>query len=161
MKRLSLYTLVFAAWILTLICTGCSDVNCPLNNHVFATWSFYKSGEPYVLKDTLNILLKVNGTDSLVANRLYNVGSVDLPMSYFNASDTLTFEIKTASHRNYKDMVIVKKENIPHFNSPECGTWVEHYISSVVLTHNNVDSIAITDLKVDNNEVENFRIHFK
>lgn len=155
MKRVIISSLLlFSLW-------GCSDVNCPLNNHVFATWSFYKGDEPYVLTDTLNVFLKVNGTDSLVANRLINVNSIDLPMSFYNPADTLTLEVRSAHKRTYKDILIVRKENIPHFNSPECGTWVEHYVQDIRTTHNDLDSISIMNIKVDNNEIENFRIHFK
>lgn len=155
------FRLLFCYCIIAFSLFGCSDVNCPLTSGVYARWTFYKADELLKLTDTLNIYLKVNGQDTLLANRLYNVSSVDLPMSYYNSSDTLTLEIKTANHHTYKDMIIVKKENVPHFNSPECGTWVEHYVSDVQLTHNDLDSISVSNRKVDNNEVENFRIYFK
>lgn len=158
MKRLRF---LFCCCIAAITLVGCSDINCPLTNGVYAKWSFYKADKPLQLSDTLDIYLKVNGRDTLLANRLFNISSIDLPMSYYNSSDTLTLEIKTASHHTYKDMIIVKKENVPHFNSPECGTWVEHYVSDIQLTHNNLDSISVLNRKVDNNEVENFRIYFK
>lgn len=140
---------------------SCSNIDCPLTNKVYAKWSFYKADQQDNLTDTLYVYLRVNGTDSLVVNKLYNAKEVLLPMSYYNAADTLSFEMKSTGFRSYKDMVIVQKDNAPHFNSPECGTWVAHYIQHVTHTHNNVDSITVTNQNVDINEVENFRIYFK
>ncbi|MCF0159484.1 MAG: hypothetical protein HUJ99_01720 [Bacteroidaceae bacterium] len=162
MKHLRSYiTVCIVGWLACIALVGCSEANCPLNNSVYATWSFYKEDQLYKLNDTLNIYLQVNGQDSLVANRLNNVSYIGIPMSYYNSADTLTFEVKTSSHRVYKDIVIVHKENVPHFNSPECGAWVEHYIQNTELTHNDLDSITVTNPKVDNNEAENFRVYFK
>ncbi len=152
---------LFCCFVVAFSLAGCSDINCSLTNGVYAKWSFYKADELFKLSDTLNVYLKVNGKDTLMVNRLYNASSFDLPMSYYNSADTLTLEIKTTGHHTYKDMIIVKKENVPHFNSPECGTWVEHYISDIQLTHNDLDSISVTNRKVDNNEIENFRIYIK
>lgn len=173
---------------------GCSGLDCPLNNTVFATWTFYNSdGTQQVgLKDTLYV--KAEGTDSILINRLYGATSIQLPMSYYEDADKLLFEIhsidtlwyadttttdKPVYHVKvtvdgkeedawylldypvYQEWITVEKTNQPYFNSPECGVWVEHYVTRVSSTNHLIDSIQVVNPKIDNNEQENFRICFR
>lgn len=160
MKMKHLLFTLFLTGALTLL-NACASIDCPLNSTVYATYNFYQNGEPATLADTLNICLRVNGKDSLVVNRLYNSKTVNLPLSYYQATDTLLLKVSLANHRSYLDTVYISKENLPHFNKPECGTWVEHLVTQIRHTHNDLDSIVLIQPKIDTNETENFRLYFK
>lgn len=160
MKKVLKYMFLVLSVLTSAVLTSCSSVDCPLNNTVYATWTFEYPDGRQKLADTLDIYLQVNGKDTLVANRLIGVSSVNLPMSYYNEADTLTLELRANGQHAY-EQIIVKKSNIQHFNSPECGVWVEHYISGTENEGMILDSLRIRNSKVDNYEVENIRLYLK
>ena len=148
-----------------LLMANCAGIDCPLDNVVYSHWSFYSQEGAVTLTDTLYVYAKVNGADSLVVNRLYNASDMDVQLSYFNPIDTFVLEVHhpldSVTSVTYQDQVVLNKEDVAHFNSPECGVWQEHDIISLTTTHNMLDSITIVRPKIDTNEEENFRIYFK
>jgi len=148
-----------------LAIAGCDGVDCPLNNIVYSTWSFYGDGSTATISDTIYVYAKVKGSDTLLINQLYNASSMDLPLSYYQSADTFTLEVHqyvdSASYDIYSDQIIINKENLAHFNSPECGVWHEHNVTGVINTNTIIDSIQVVRQKIDTDEQENFRIHFK
>ncbi|MCQ2246100.1 MAG: DUF6452 family protein [Bacteroidaceae bacterium] len=155
MKK-NIFTKILGILLAITCITSCNSVDCPLNNTVYNTWTFYQEDEPVSITKEINVFLKVNGGDSLVVNKLTNAKSFSMPMSYYNPSDTVVIE-----YRNTSGTYIIEKDNLPHFNSPECGVWVEHNVTSIKGNHPLIDSVVVTNPKVDNIENENFRIYFK
>ena len=155
----------FFIGLLALIMAGCTGVNCPLTNTVYSHWSFYSDGQAVTVQDTLYVYAKVNGKDSLLINQLYNASSMDLPFSYYQPADTFIMEIHqlvdSVNIGIWKDRIIVSKDNLDHFNSPECGIWHEHNVTQVQSTSIMLDSVQVVKPKIDTNEDENFRIYFK
>ena len=76
-----------------LAIAGCDGVDCPLNNIVYSTWSFYGNGSIVTIPDTVYVYAKVKGVDTLLINKLYNASSMNLPLSYYQPADTFTLEI--------------------------------------------------------------------
>ena len=144
---------------------GCDGVDCPLNNIVYSTWGFYADGSNVTIDDTIYVYAKVKGVDTLLINQLYNASSMNIPLSYYQQADTFTLEIHqyvdSASYDIFSDQIIINKEDLAHFNSPECGVWHEHNIKEVNNTTTIIDSIQVVRQIIDTNEQENFRIHFK
>ena len=142
--------------------SGCAGVDCPLNNVVTSHWYFYDGEDAVSVLDSIYVYAKVNGRDSLVVNRLYNASSFDLQFSYYQPVDTFLLEIRHPGDDGETqigiDWIIVDKEDLAHFNSPECGVWHEHNVTSVQSSHVLIDSIQIVRPKIDTNEEENFRI---
>ena len=148
-----------------LAIAGCDGVDCPLNNIVYSTWSFYGNGSIVTIPDTVYVYAKVKGVDTLLINKLYNASSMNLPLSYYQPADTFTLEIHqyadSESYEIYSDQIIINKDNLSHFNSPECGVWHAHNVTGVINTTTMIDSIQVIRKKIDTDEQENFRIHFK
>ena len=84
MMKLKAFGLALMALILV---QGCDTIDCTLNNTVSYTCYFYANGKPVSINDTLYIY--ACGTDSLLINRKVGASNVILPMSYWNAEDTL------------------------------------------------------------------------
>lgn len=154
-----------AAMLAALGLWGCASVDCPLTNTVYSHWGFYSQEQAVPLMDSLYIYARVHGRDTLLVNRLYNAHSIDLPLSYYLPADTFRLELHQGGDdgevRIWKEQVIVTKDNLDHFNSPECGIWHEHYITGIATNGGMIDSIKVVKPKIDTNEDENFRIYFK
>lgn len=151
--------------IVILNVTSCASVDCPLTSTVYSHWSFYSDGKNVSISDSVYVYALVHGRDTLLINRLYNASNMDLPFSYYLPADTFRLEIHQASEdggtNQWEDLIIIKKDNLDHFNSPECGIWHEHSVTEVTHTHLMIDSIQVVNKKIDTHEEENFRIFFK
>lgn len=154
-----------ACLLAVLTIGGCASVDCPLTNAVYSHWGFYTQGQPATLLDTLYIYARVHGQDTLLVNKLYNAHNVDLPFSYYLPADTFRMELHQGGEDGqvhvWADQVIVKKDNLDHFNSPECGIWHEHSVTDISCTGVIIDSIQVVKPKIDTHEDENIRIYFK
>lgn len=130
---------------------ACSSIDCPVDNVVATVYDLKKStGVADTLRDTLSILtFRHDGSDSVLLNRSVNTTSIQLPISYVSPADTLYFVISDTSQVTTYDMVIVKKTNIPHFESVDCAAAYFHTIEDVECTHNRIDSILINKRSVN------------
>jgi len=151
--RKSSYISIFLC-ILSFI--ACDSADCSLNNNVFCTYGFYSDSISVSLTDTLNIY--ANGTDSILLNQETEVSSADIPMSFWLDADTLIFEVCGQDY-HLIDTVYVRKNNIPHFESPDCPSKMFHEITSVRCTNNFMDSVTISNPIVNFDAVENLQIH--
>ncbi len=146
--------------LLPALCLGlgaCDQADCPLDNSVTYTCNFYSAGEQIQLNDVLTVTAL--GTDSVLVNRMQSASGITLPMSYWNAADTLVLTIQGDAYE-MKDTLWVKKTNIPRFESPDCPTKMFHLITEVSSTHTFIDSLSIIEPNVNYADVENIQIHF-
>lgn len=159
MKKLPLC--LFALLLLTV---ACSSIDCPVENVVATVYNLKKSdGTADTLKDTLYIISRRNnGTADTLLNRSLNTTTFQLSVGYTNPEDTLLFMIRDTSGV-HSDVVYVKKENQPHFESVDCKMSFFHTITGVTLgSHNIIDSIVIKKTAVNYDlSSEHFHIYFK
>ena len=140
-----------------LTCTiACEDIDCSLNNTVKLTTGFYANGKQVAINDTLTVT--TTGSDSILLNHYYNVSKMELPMSFWNTTDTLILMVKGMDYTT-QDSVWISKTNTPHFESPDCPSHMFHNITGVSCTHNFIDSITIIHPNVNYAEIENLQIH--
>lgn len=154
MMKLKAFGLALMALILV---QGCDTIDCTLNNTVSYTCYFYANGKPVSINDTLYIY--ACGTDSLLINRKVGASNVILPMSYWNAEDTLVLDVRGNEYQLH-DTIFIAKTNTPHYESPDCPTNMFHEITSIRTTHTFIDSITIVQPLVNYAETENIQIHF-
>ena len=142
---------------------SCETSDCPINNVVYSTYGFYaftEEGEsPVGLLDTLTITAA--GTDSVLVNRLVGRSEVDLPVSYSAPVDTIVFHFTDTLRRTRRDTIWIEKENIPHYESPDCPTSMFHHVTAVRNTHFLIDSVIIANPNINYNVSENFKIYFR
>lgn len=134
---------------------SCSSIECPVQNKVELVCQLADT-----LHDTLSVTSqRRNGTDTLLLNRGVNLTSMKLPLSYQNPVDTLV--LKTV-RMAVTDTVWVEKEDIPHFESVDCGLSYFHKIKSVRSTHLGIDTVIINKVLVDYDpSTAHLQFHFK
>lgn len=94
--------------------------------------------------------------DSVIANKVANVSSVSVPISYYRDCDTLLFQYSSAS--SY-DTVKISHTNYTYVELPECGMYRCHSISGVVTTNVAIDAVEVTRAKIDYEGYENIRLY--
>ncbi len=150
--------------IIIVLCTilcGCSSVDCPLNNTVYARYEL--RGEVDTLADTLTVYaLREKANDTILLNSKENVSSFEIAMSYTQPTDVLLFSLKDSNSVIRTDTVRVDKTNIPHFESVDCSPSYFHTITNVRWTNNTIDSIHISKPSVNYDTTGgNLHIYFK
>ena len=159
MKKLPL-----CLFALLLLAVACSSIDCPVENVVATVYNLKKSdGTADTLKDTLYVISRRNnGTADTLLNRSTSTTTFQLSVGYNNPEDTLLFMIRDTSGV-HSDVVYVKKENKPHFESVDCKMSYFHTITGMTLgSHNIIDSIVIKKTAVNYDlSSEHFHIYFK
>ncbi len=127
---------------------ACTSIDCPLNHQVYTTYGLYK---PDGTVDSLNtdtmwiFTQRANRTDSILVNALTGSSATyfNLPVSYMQPEDTFYVVVADTSGNYYYDMIYVKKNNFPHFESVDCQASYFHEITSVRWDGDIIDSIVI------------------
>lgn len=146
-----------------LIVSACSSIDCPLNNLVYTSYDIYGAdGRRDTLRDTLTISTnRSDGSDSVLINRDTRITGFSLPMSLSHPQDVFFVEVKGENSITY-DTLTVSKEDLPHFESVDCGPSFFHTITAVECTDNAIDSVVINNPNVDyDTSKKHFRIYFK
>ncbi len=151
-------SLFWGIWIV-LVCTvlfeACSSIECPVQNTVATVYACNDT-----LKDTLTVwTVRKNGKDTILLNKKVDATNFQLPVSYQRNVDTLLFKtIKLA----VTDTVWVEKNDMPHFESVDCGVSYFHELRSVRSTKHGIDTIVINKSFVDYDlSNAHFIIYFK
>ncbi len=139
---------------------GCEGIDCTLNNVVYCYYGFYDSGTGKQVSLTDTLTVTAEGTDSVLYNRGVNISSVQVPMSYWNETDTLVFLLYGEDHY-YRNTFYVSKENIVHHETPDCPTTMFHQLMDVSFQSGIIDSVVISRPEVDYMQDENIKIYFR
>ena len=160
----SIKTLFFVSFlaICSLICTGCEGgYDCALDNIAYSRVKFYTINEydkevEYAFPEPLTVSLMVNGHDSIVANYVTNAKELTLPMSYTSNCDTVVLNF---FDRHY-DTLYISHDNIPIYQSMECGVIMHHRVTGTRHTGSFIDSMAIKNANVNFDHNENIKLYF-
>lgn len=146
----------------TLLCPGCDGgYDCALDNIAYNRIKFYSFNEygaetEYAFPDYMTVSIMVNGRDSIVVNHITNAKELTLPMSYTHGCDTVIMIF----FDRYNDTLYINHENIPIYQSMECGVIMHHRLTGTVHTRNLIDSIAIKSAEINFNPNENIKLYF-
>lgn len=143
---------------------ACSSIDCPVENVVATVYKLQKSdGTADTLYDSLTVFTRrKNGTDTILLDHIASTTQFQLPVGHTNPEDTFYFRVSNGSY-SAQDVVYIKKENTPHFESVDCSISYFHKITGVRLgSHNAIDSISIIKTEVNYDlSSEHFHIVFK
>lgn len=155
---------------------ACTSIDCPVKNTVYTVYGLKKADGT---TDTLNTdtlwvwSQRVDGTDTVITtHREDNIElncyygpkatTFQLPISYTQPEDVLYLLIRDANKDEYVDTIRIKKDNFPHFESVDCQASYFHTITSVMTTHNIIDSLVIKNPNVNYDATNpHFYIYFK
>lgn len=139
---------IFILALVAVVLGSCSSIDCPLNNTVYANWRL--QGNDTTLVDTLTVSAKrMDGTDTVVVNRLTGTGSFSLPVSYNQSVDELHLAFTGSTGTTTVDTVMISKDNIPHFEAVDCSPNYFHTITGLTTTHHVIDSLVISNPNID------------
>lgn len=154
-------TKLTAACAMAIAVAACEGINCTLNNVVMLNVGFYDSatGKHIELNDT--IMVTATGTDSVLYNRGTKTSALTLPMSFWQAADTLTFTVYGENYE-FEDFITISKTNVEHYESPDCPTTMFHAITGVDFASpfGTVDSIVVSKPSVNYDTQENLKIYY-
>ncbi|MCR5849959.1 MAG: hypothetical protein K6G92_04520 [Bacteroidaceae bacterium] len=144
-----------------LILAACESYDCTLYNTVAMYGAFDKDGEAVAINDTLTIT--ACGTDAILLNRSVKTSQLTLPLSYWQAEDTLILSIKGRDSEGeayfLQDTIWVSKTNQVHYESPDCPTTLFHTIQGVRNTNEFIESITVIRSSVNYETTTNLQIH--
>ena len=129
-------------------------------------YTYRKLGIPNIIKefqDSSLIKLGYSETkaqhrrDTVLMNKIHDVSTIQLPMSFFNSVDTLIFSYRKIS---LKDTIKITHTSYPYVELPECGTYRFHTLESASSTEAAIDHIEISKSKVNYEGNENIKIYF-
>ena len=145
--------LLIASTVLLLV--ACESYDCTLYNYVGMYGTFYKNGAAVALTDTLTITTGKSGP--VLLNRSVNTSRLNLPLSYWQAEDTLVLTVKGDGFL-IQDTVWISKTNQVHYESPDCPTTLFHDIQDVRSTHTFIKSINVIRSSVNYELTDNLQI---
>ena len=93
------------------------------------------------------------GNDSVLYNNGKNLSALRLPMR----PDTCVTAFALLWHGT-KDTLFIRHDNTRHFVSQACGCMVYHTIDTVWHSGSAIDSIALINSTIENNEQENIQL---
>ena len=134
-----------------LVMAACSSIDCPLNSRVMSICKFGDNGEK--VTDSLTVsTTRADGNDSVLVNRVCDVDSITLPMSYSHTEDVYYFDFLNSDKTHTIDTLTVAKNDIPHFESVDCSPMMFHNITDVRYTTHKVESVKINNNYVTYND---------
>ena len=160
MKQIAVLLTLFCC----LLCTGCDGgYDCALENVAYNRMKFYTSGadgqeKEYAVPDALTISVMVNGIEYIAINHITNVKEIKLPMSYTAACDTVIMNFY--NNDSYNDTLYIGHDNIPIYQSMECGVIMHHELITATSTNVIIDSLAIGNANVNFDYNENIKLYF-
>lgn len=155
---------VVLALLTVLLASACSSIDCPVQNTVYTVYGLYTADEQVdTLRDTMYVFSRrSDGSDTLLFNAGIGLTTFSLPISYSHPEDSLFFIMANRPDFLAVDTVLIKKDDIPHFESVDCSASFFHRLTAVRSTHNAIDTIAIHKDFVDYDaETAHFHITFK
>lgn len=163
-KRWRVTGLSLVMSFLSLSFGACSSIDCPVQNTVYTVYELRTAdAQADTLRDTMFVFSRRNnGSDTLLYNAGIGLTSFTLPIGYSNPEDTLFFILMSRPDYATLDTVLIKKENIPHFESVDCSASFFHRLTDVRSTHNAIEKIVINKDFVDYDATTaHFYISFK
>ena len=153
---------VLLTMLCSLLCTGCDGgYDCALDNIAYNRIKFYTINEhgvesEYAFPEPLTVSMKINGRDAIVVNYATNAKELTLPMSYTSNCDTVLLNF----FDRYSDTLYIGHNNIPIYQSMECGVIMHHRLTGTANTTNMIDSMVIKETNVNFDQNENIKIYF-
>lgn len=151
-----------------MLVSGCSNIECPLDNIVVMTCGLYTTDthEHLKLQETLDVLPM--GKDTVLLNCASNITDFMLPLRQAADADTFLLRFTGRTGQVSTDTLIVSHTNTPHYESIECPATVFHTLTDVKWKHQegtdfplSIDSVALVRTVVNYDDVENLRIYLR
>lgn len=164
-KLIKLILILIVAYpVVGIAITACSDDNdCSMGGRPMMYCNFYALDRtdyyhPKASNDTLDSLtVRAFGTDSIIINNQKKVHQIALPLQYTRDTTVFVLWYKGNDPRE-TDTLTVVQENVPYFQSLECGYTMRQTIQGIKYTRHDLDSIKINSDEANTTTTENLRL---
>ncbi len=95
--------------------------------------------------------------DTVLINKITNVNTLKIPLSYFAEKDTIILSYASISN---KDTIYLQHNNYTHVDLPECGTNRFHTLKNISSTYSGINDVEIVNSTVNYEGNENVKIYF-
>lgn len=144
---------------------SCSDVDdCSIDGRAMINCTVYTINPDTETSenDTLPTLtVTALGTDSIIVNRMSNVTTFSVPLSYVSDSTVLVLHYDYANNPALSDTICIRQTNTPYFESLDCGYTVSQTVDGVDYTKVQLDSIYIKNENANTNGTENLKLYYR
>lgn len=166
MKKLIklLLILVTACPLAGIAISSCSESDCSIAGRAMVNGKLYKINpqSKAEMNDTLPWLtVTALDTDSTIINKQEKVTDISLPLRYAADSTVLVFHY-SATEATLKDTVVIWHQNVPYFESMDCGYTMKQTMTKVSCTTHKLDSIIIKQGNEQANTlgIENLKLYY-
>ncbi len=112
--------------------------------------------ESYIQEGYVETVSEVR-RDTVLLNKISNISSMKLPMSYYSKNDTIIISYSSISN---KDTIFINHNSYTYVDLPECGTKRFHTIKEIRSTESGIYNVEIADASVNFDGNENIKIYF-
>lgn len=154
--RKSFTSVLALSYLFLFLMSGCSESDCSLGGRPAARFNFIDSKKHTLVSLFDSLTVTTLGTDSILLNKVKAINHITLPLNYVEKETTFILKY----NRFVYDTLWVEHENYPHFISMDCGISMFYHLKNVKYTTNLIDSIALRNPDIDDNEKENFQIFY-
>ena len=146
---------------------SCTSIDCPVQNTVESNYSLLKAnGTADTLDaDTMWLWTRRAATDrrDTMLNALTGTTTTfSLQISHTLPEDSIWLALVDKEGEAYLDTIVIKKENIPHFESVDCQASYFHTITSVEYTNDIIDSLVVNNPHVNYDyKTTHFKLYLK
>ncbi len=147
-------------FLLVLMLSACSSIDCPLNNLVKVNLILKSDNEK--IQDTIYVsAIRASGVDTLLFNSGINISNLAIPVSYTQDQDLMKIELHDTLGNVYTDTLTIAKTNLIHFEAVDCAPNYFHTLTGITSTRHAIDSVAIKNPNIDYDSTkENIYIYF-
>lgn len=161
--KLSFLALIICC-LLGIWAVSCSESDCGMLSRPMIKFRFFSYEQPKTeiqITDTLTVLTRnsANGGDSILINKERNVKTIMVPYGYTQKETIYVFSYSSPAFV-VTDTLWVEHTNREHFISMDCGISVFSHIDTIRFTKHMIDSLAIVNSELDNDEKDNVHIYY-
>ncbi len=148
---------------------GCTNIECPLDNQVLATLTFWDANTQSTTKVGLELSVYglKNKREELLFNQGTDLSEIQIPLNPTTKTDTLLFKF-TNGTQVAVDTLFVNHTPFQHFESLDCPACTFHTLTQVHHTDHlttfvplTIDSVAIISPNVHYEDVENLQVFLR
>lgn len=150
--------------IAVITATGCGSGGCLENGSTLPLAGLYSSTTGGAISiDSLEVRGLGAPNDSILLYPTRNTSSIYMPFRADYESVSWVFSIHQAAfnHSEFYDTLTFDYTTIPYFASADCGAMYIYRVNRMNVTHNLIDSVAITDSLFTNVDREQIKIFYR
>lgn len=156
MARLSKYGLLIFMLAIMLI-TACDNSGCIGNSNGIPLVGFYKNNTSVSVNNLTVYGVGVPNDSAII--RQASASKVYMPLRLGTGSCQYVFDYNTEGSPN--DTISLQYDEIPYFESHECGAMFNFKITAFSNTTNAIDSVVIPNPMITNDDVVTIKIYMQ